>query len=153
MRFSSITGAAFVVAAAVAFANCGGGGESANNSSPSQPSPAQTPSPSTSGAVTINIATTNGGANAFQPNPMTVAAGQSMVWKNNTNDDHHIVMDDGSGDSGTIKPGASSGQIPLKSSSGNYHCTIHPSMVGSINGSTAPDPGSPSDPPGYVTTR
>jgi hypothetical protein len=44
-----------------------------------------------------------------------------------------------SGVIGDIAPGAS-GSMQLKGASGNYHCTNHPSMVGSINGAMAPTP-------------
>ena len=61
---------------------------------------------------------------------------------------HHIVMDDGSGDAGSIVPGASS-TLMLKGNGGNYHCENHPTMVGSINSATAPDPPSDPNPPVY----
>ena len=63
-----------------------------------------------------------------------------MIFKNNdTTTTHHIVMDDGSIDFGSLSPGASS---PAKSvgAGGNFHCANHPSMVGSINGAVAPTP-------------
>jgi hypothetical protein len=63
-----------------------------------------------------------------------------LVWKNSTDVTHHIVMDDGSAVIGDIAPGTSSAAIQLKGAGGNFHCTNHPSMVGSINGATAPEP-------------
>ncbi|MDA1095571.1 MAG: hypothetical protein O3A25_20270 [Acidobacteria bacterium] len=61
-----------------------------------------------------------------------------MVWRNNTTDRHRIVMSNGTV-IGEIAPGASSAPMPL-GAGGNYACTTHPSMVGSINGATAPTP-------------
>jgi hypothetical protein len=48
-------------------------------------------------------------------------------------------MDDGSNDFGQLAVGASSAPRGV-GSGGNFHCTIHPSMVGSINGTVAPEP-------------
>jgi plastocyanin len=85
---------------------------------------------------------------SFSPNPVPIAQGNVIVWQNNDNTVHRIVMNDGSFDSGNISPGASSTTMRLSSSGGSYHCAIHPTtMFGSINvPTTAPpmDPGSPS---------
>ena len=112
--------------AAVAMWSCGGGG-----SSPTTPSTPTSP-------VTINIVGSTGNQ-AFSPNPVQAASGAPLVWKNTTTALHHIVMDDGSAVIGDIAPGASSAPMPL-TAGGNYHCTNHPSMVGNINGATAPTP-------------
>jgi hypothetical protein len=48
------------------------------------------------------------------------------------------VMNDGA-PIGTVGPGATL-TTQLSGSGGNFHCTTHPSMVGSINGARAPDP-------------
>jgi hypothetical protein len=54
------------------------------------------------------------------------------------------VLDNGT-DVGNVAPGATTRSIAVNSSGAlGFHCTIHPSMVGTINGSaaaTAPDPG------------
>jgi hypothetical protein len=53
---------------------------------------------------------------------------------------HHLVLDDGSGDFGDINPGATSRGVVLRNANPvTFHCTIHATMVGSINGLTAPD--------------
>jgi plastocyanin len=81
---------------------------------------------------------------SFSPNPAAIATGAAVVWKNSDNTVHHIVMNDGSFDSGDIGPGATSKQMTLSSSGGQYHCTIHPTtMFGSINTATTGDPGTP----------
>jgi plastocyanin len=91
------------------------------------------------GTTTITIAG-SAGAQAFSPNPATVAQGSMVVWKNNDSVTHHIVFNDGSLDTGDIAPGASSAPIQLNSNGANYHCAIHPSMVGSINTSSGSPP-------------
>jgi plastocyanin len=68
-----------------------------------------------------------------------------VVWKNDDSTLHHIVLDNGT-DVGNVNPGATSKSIAVTSSSAvGFHCTIHPSMVGTINrsvSSTPTDPGS-----------
>jgi len=88
---------------------------------------------------------------SFSPNPAPITQGAVVVWKNADNTVHHIVMNDGSFDSGDIGPGATSKQMVLSSSGGQYHCTLHPTtMFGSINVATTSDPGNPgSGYPGY----
>jgi plastocyanin len=113
--------------AAFAASACGGG----SSSTPS------TPSPTTTASVTIAITAINGNK-SFAPNPVQ-AGGLPVVFSNNDSTVHHIVMDDGSVDFGTINPGTSSSAKTI-GAGGNYHCELHPSMVGSINGAVAPDP-------------
>jgi plastocyanin len=113
-------------AVAVVVCGCGGG----SSQSPTTPSSHAT--------VTVNIVT-SAGNQAFSPNPVQATTGDTLVWKNTTLDLHRLVMDDGSAVIGDIAAGAS-GSMQLKGAAGNYHCTIHPSMVGSINGATAPTP-------------
>ena len=61
------------------------------------------------------------------------------MFKNNDTITHRIVMDDNSVDFGSLSAGASSAAKGV-GAGGNFHCTIHPSMVGSINGAVAPTP-------------
>lgn len=78
-----------------------------------------------------------------------VSTGGTVVFKNNDSTIHHVVLDDGSADLGEIGPGASKSVI-LKGAGGNFHCVIHTTMVGSINGATAPTaPAPPCDAYGY----
>lgn len=122
MRFSVLV----VSIAALAAWSCGG------SNSPSQPEP-------TNGAATINILGERG-AQSFTPNPAAVSQGNMLVWRNTDNVVHHIVFNDGSLDSGDIAPGASSPALRVGTDGANYHCTIHPTMVGSINRSTGEPP-------------
>src|SRR4051812_9074525 len=63
-------------------------------------------SPSTSGAITIAITGQNGNL-SFNPNPAD-AGGKTVVFKNNDSITHHVQLNDGSGDTGDIAPGATS---------------------------------------------
>jgi plastocyanin len=80
------------------------------------------------------------GAQSFSPNPASVSQGNMMVFRNTDSVVHHIVMNDGSLDSGDIAPGAFSPALRLGTDGANYHCTIHPTMVGSINKATGEPP-------------
>jgi plastocyanin len=117
-----------ILAASVASSRCGGGSSSQTATSPGD----------TASTVTVSIASTNGNK-SYVPNPVATSSGEQLVFKNNDTVVHHIVMDDGSIDFGSLSPGSSS---PAKGVGigGNFHCSLHPSMVGSINGAVAPTP-------------
>jgi plastocyanin len=137
MRSNLLLGSTLALAASVAMWSCGGNGSA---TAPSSPAPA---TPTT---ATINIVGSSGNA-AFTPNPIQSSVGNMIVWTNKTSSTHHIVLDDGSV-VGDIAAGASSAPLQLKSTGGNYHCTIHSTMIGSINGASAPQP-PPCTTPGY----
>ena len=123
--------AASIVAALAASSSCGG-----SSSSPSGGS--GNPAPP-SGATSISILGDRG-SQSFSPNPASVSQGSMLVWRNTDNVVHHIVLNDGSIDAGDIAPGAFSPALRLGTDGANYHCTIHPTMVGSINRSTGEPP-------------
>jgi plastocyanin len=101
--------------------------------------PREDPAPPTPMAVIINIVSSFG-SGAFMPNPTLANMGDAIVFTNSDAVLHHIVLDDGT-DLGDVAPGQSSAPMPLTTPSATFHCTIHPSMVGSINGDMlAPDP-------------
>jgi plastocyanin len=126
------------VATTLAVYGCG----SSTSSSPTSPSPTNptptSPTPGNptgtaappAGAITINVVRENG-AQSFSPNPATVPPGQMVVWHNVDTVTHRVVLNDGNLDTGNIAPGAFSAQMILRAV-GAYHCSIHPSMVGTI---------------------
>ena len=100
---------------------------------------APTPTPITAnGAVTINVVAIRG-AQSFSPNPATLPAGQMVVWHNVDTTTHRVVLNDRSVDTGDLAPGASS-QPTAIGASGQYHCSIHPEMIGSVNQDTSMAP-------------
>jgi plastocyanin len=112
-------------------------------SSGSTTSPAA-PAPMTSnGVVTINVIAING-AQSFSPNPAGLPTGQMVVWHNIDNTTHRVVLNDRSVDTGDLAPGASSQPMAIGAAGGQYHCSIHPEMVGSINQDTSASPPPPS---------
>jgi plastocyanin len=120
------------VLAAFAAASCGGGGSSPTN-------PGSTTGGSTATVVTITIVGVNGKL-SFSPNPAEVQPGQMVVFRNNDVVSHRVTLDDMSIDSGDIPPGTTSRQLPLGAVNKSYHCSVHPSMVGSFNSAQTPDP-------------
>ena len=84
------------------------------------------------------------GAQSFSPNPATVGRGETVAWRNADSITHRVVQDAGGFDTGNLAPGATSAPIAVGTGSISYHCSIHPTMVGGLNGSSGNDPG-----PGY----
>ncbi|HVD93920.1 MAG TPA: hypothetical protein VNC21_16605 [Vicinamibacterales bacterium] len=125
---------ALALASALLAVSCGGGGGSSTPAGPSNTGGGG----GTTGTVTIAI-TGKGGNLAFTPNPATVAPGQLVVFKNNDTVTHHLVMDDGSGQTADIPGGATSAAMSIGSNK-SYHCTIHPGMVGGFNGTEVEPP-------------
>ena len=89
--------------------------------------------------MTINVLGVNG-AQSFSPNPATLPAGQMVVWHNIDSITHRVVLNDGTLDTGNLNPGASSQPMAINTGGGPYHCSIHPSMVGTIVPATTASP-------------
>jgi len=142
MRSSLFGGTMAAIGAAALIWGCGGG-----SSSPSGPSPAPGGGGSGSTAtVTVQIVADTA-ATAFNPNPVAVSVGDTVAFKNNGTTTHHIVFDDGSADFGPLNPGHTSQAVTIKAGGAKFHCTIHSSMVGAVNGSVPEPP--PCATPGY----
>jgi plastocyanin len=120
-----------VVAVGLSMWACGGGYTRGNSGNPNNPTP-----PGAPGVVTINVVAMNG-AQSFSPNPAALPAGQMVVWHNVDNVTHRVVLNDRSVDTGDLAPGASSPPMAIAAAGGQYHCSIHPVMVGSVNQGTS----------------
>jgi plastocyanin len=87
----------------------------------------------------VSIVTSTGNQ-AFLPNPVKANAGDTVMFRNSDTTMHHLVLDDGSADFGDVAPGSTSRGVVLRNASPiNFHCTLHATMVGSINGLIAPE--------------
>ncbi len=64
--------------------------------------------------------------------PLTVAAGTTVVWTNEDNMAHTVTAADKSFDSGTLDPGAGFSYTFTKAGSFDYICSLHPSMKGRV---------------------
>ena len=147
----------FLASVIVAFSLGAWACSDSNSSTPTNPTPAPTPAPAPptpaptpeptptpmptppSGIVTINVIGVNG-AQSFSPNPATLPAGQMVVWHNIDTITHRVVLNDGTLDTGNIDAGASSQPMAINMGGGPYHCSIHPSMVGTIVPATTASP-------------
>jgi plastocyanin len=98
----------------------------ANNNNTSNNSSASNTQPETTNKVTI--------ANmAFTPPQITVNKGDTVTWANNDSIAHTVTSDTGSElGSGDIQPGSTYSHTFNTAGSFQYHCSIHPSMRGTI---------------------
>ena len=119
-----------VLASLVGLAACGGGG--------SEPPPT-TPSPSPAPSGTAITIVGDRGNSSFNPNPGSASGGMAS-WRNTDNQVHRIMSNDGSFDTGNIPPGQTSAPKAVPGAGMNYHCSIHPGMIGAINADAGPPP-------------
>jgi plastocyanin len=93
------------------------------------------------------------GSMSFSPNPVSLRVGLKIAWRNGDTIVHHVVQDDNGGggagggggygggggssgvgfDVGQISAGATSSALSFTAAGTvNYHCSIHPTMTGTI---------------------
>lgn len=99
-------------------------------SSPAPAQPASTPAAPAGSPDTITIRNF-----AFSPAAFTVKPGTTVTWVNDDSAPHTIVSDDGAPVSFTspqLSTGASFSQLFNQAGTYTYHCSIHPSMKGTI---------------------
>ncbi len=97
-----------------------------DNSMPSYTTYTPPPAPRPAGN-TVTIANM-----AFSPSSLTVARGTTVTWTNNDGVSHTSTSNTGVWDTGTIQPGSSATFTFNTAGSYAYHCSIHPSMTGTI---------------------
>src|SRR5437899_2079810 len=78
--------------------------------------------------------------NCFNPNPLNIAIGTTVIWQNNDTAGHTVTSgqptDSQMGTifgSGIIKPGGSFKFVFNTVGAYNYFCEVHPWMVGQVN--------------------
>jgi plastocyanin len=70
---------------------------------------------------------------AFHPASVTVNVGDTVTWTNNDGISHTATADDGSTfNTGAISSGASASATFNSAGTFAYHCTVHPSMHGTV---------------------
>jgi plastocyanin len=113
--------------AVAAWPACGGGG----SSSPTSPSGGAGGTPTADVVIVINGML---GANSFSPPNATVKVGQTVAWSNGGSIAHSIAPDGAGGfTTGIINGGTTSTPITITTAgSFPYHCTIHPTMTGTL---------------------
>lgn len=95
-------------------------------------------SPSADNPITITITRQNG-AQSFTPNPAS-AGGRTVVFRNADSVVHRVRLNDGTIDTGNIAPGATSSEVSMPAGGTNYHCELHPDMIGAISGTSGAPP-------------
>ncbi len=69
---------------------------------------------------------------AFSPATLTVKVGTTVTWTNKDPATHTVTSDTGVFESGNLAASASYSYVFSKAGTFNYHCSIHPSMKGSV---------------------
>lgn len=74
------------------------------------------------------------GTQAFTPSIQTVRVGQMVNWKNDDSTTHTATADNGAFNVNPISAMSAQGAPVLMNTAGtfNYHCALHPSVVGTI---------------------
>lgn len=83
-------------------------------------------------AATGEVAVVAGG---FSPATIRIAPGDRVRWSNQTDEDHRIKQDDGSGerwDTGNLSPGEQQSHTFDEPGFFRYHCETHPAMTGAV---------------------
>ena len=112
-----------VAAVAIITAACNGSGPSAYGA------PASTAA-TTTAATATNAATIKGFS--FQPEVLKVKVGAKVTWTNDDTVAHTVTADTTSFASGNLQPGGSFSFTFTRPGTYAYHCSIHPSMHGSV---------------------
>jgi plastocyanin len=69
---------------------------------------------------------------AFSPSSLTIGVGDRVVWTNNDAAPHTVTADDGSFTSPDMPTGGTFSYRFTHAGTYSYHCSIHPSMKGTI---------------------
>jgi plastocyanin len=70
---------------------------------------------------------------AFNPATLNISKGTRVIWKNTSTTTHTSTSDSGVWNSGNIAPGTTFKRVFKKVGSFSYHCSIHPSMMATVN--------------------
>ena len=108
-----------------------------NNSSTTSPSPTPSPVPAPGGGgpstpVSIPMGAEVLGNRAFSPDTLNVAAGTTVMWTNNDAVSHTTTSNTNAWNSGIVAPGGTYSFTFQTAGSYQYHCAIHPGMVGTV---------------------
>jgi plastocyanin len=90
----------------------------------------QSPSSAQTSAASQNTVTMKG--LAFNPSALTINKGANVTWQNDDSTTHTVTSDTGAFESGNMSPGNSFTHQFNGTGTFPYHCSIHPSMIGTI---------------------
>lgn len=132
-----VTLAALAAAASIALAACSGSGSTAAPASAAPPASqaAASEAPASAAAEGCSVADGSGTPAEIKgfafPAGLSVASGQSISWTNGDTAAHTVTFDDGSC-STKVEAGATVTVQYTVPGTHAFHCTIHPSMKGSL---------------------
>ena len=112
-----------IAAVAIIAAACDGTGPTAYRA------PASTAA-TTTAATATNAVAINGFS--FEPDALKVKVGATVTWINDDTVAHTVIADDNSFASSNLQPGGSFSFRFTRPGTYAYHCSIHPSMHGSV---------------------
>ncbi len=93
----------------------------------SSTSTTSTTTPAATGQNTVTIQNFS-----FSPSILTVKVGDKVTWTNQDSMGHSVTADDKSFDTGVMANGESKSLTFAKAGSFAYHCSVHPSMMGTV---------------------
>lgn len=114
---------AVLLVAFIAVAGCGSSGP-AKKTAPRKAEPGGTPAKNSASVEISNF--------AMNPDNVTVPKGGKVTWTNKDSVAHTVTANNGEFDSGQIDPGKIWSHTFDTAGTFGYHCTIHPSMAGTI---------------------
>ena len=84
-------------------------------------------------ASTVKVVADSQKQGAYQPDPVTVQAGQSVTWTwEDQGNQHSVSADDSSFESCLQGAGSTFTTTFVKAGTYAYHCSIHPQMKGTV---------------------
>jgi plastocyanin len=120
-----------LVPAILMFAMACGDGYS-SSPAPSPVPPAAPPAAGTQAAVTIPAGAEFLGNRAFVPAQLDITAGTTVTWRNTDATTHTSTSNAPGWNSGDVRPNGEFTRAFTTPGTFSYHCTIHPSMVGTV---------------------
>ena len=136
--FGSRAPARLVLAAvcAVTLGACGSSGPSSSSSSTSSSAPSGSSSSASSSASSSSeagsTATTITIESFVFTTPASVSPGATITVDNKDGTDHTVTADTGNAFDDAASPGTSTFTAPMQPGSYPFHCSIHPSMHGTL---------------------
>lgn len=102
---------------------------------PTSPSPSPSPAPApggTAASVSIQAGAEALANRAYAPAELDVAVGTTVTWSNDDSEGHTTDSDAPGWNSGIISPRGRFSVAFQTPGTFRYHCSIHPSMVGTV---------------------
>jgi plastocyanin len=117
---------------AVTLVACGSSGSSSSSGTTSSSPPSSSSSAASSSSEASSTASTITIKSFSFTTPDSVSPGATITVDNKDGTDHTVTSDTGNAFDDAASPGTSTFTAPTKPGSYPFHCTIHPSMHGTL---------------------